>query len=101
MLLATIAAAEEERQHLEQQTVVQTGSAASGTANVQTSGQGSSSSSASASASAASGVHRGQTDWIPQWTSGEAFKKFAAKLVLKAQTHLSPSVYPDETERNR
>uniref|UniRef100_A0A0G4GJM8 Uncharacterized protein n=1 Tax=Chromera velia CCMP2878 TaxID=1169474 RepID=A0A0G4GJM8_9ALVE len=53
------------------------------------------------SRSAASGVRRGQTDWIPQWTSGEAFKKFAAKVVLKAQTYLSPSVYPDETERNR
>uniref|UniRef100_A0A0G4FEH3 Uncharacterized protein n=1 Tax=Chromera velia CCMP2878 TaxID=1169474 RepID=A0A0G4FEH3_9ALVE len=82
-------------------TVVQTGSAASRTTNVQTGGQGSSSSSASASASAASGVRRGQTDWIPQWTSGEAFKKFAAKVVLKAQTYLSPSIYPDETERNR
>uniref|UniRef100_A0A0G4FSQ4 Protein kinase domain-containing protein n=1 Tax=Chromera velia CCMP2878 TaxID=1169474 RepID=A0A0G4FSQ4_9ALVE len=55
----------------------------------------------SQSLSAASGVRRGQTDWIPQWTSGEAFKKFATKVVLKAQTYLSPSVYPDETERNR
>uniref|UniRef100_A0A0G4GCB2 Uncharacterized protein n=1 Tax=Chromera velia CCMP2878 TaxID=1169474 RepID=A0A0G4GCB2_9ALVE len=86
---------------LDLQTVVQTGSAASGTANIQTGEQGSSSSSASASASAASGVRRGQTDWIPQWTSGEAFKKFATEVVLKAQTYLSPSVYPDETERNR